>query len=358
MKSFDVTRTLYKVSDFLGWQKTGTLKLSPSFQRRSVWKKGAKSYLIDTIVRGLPIPILFIRERRTDLKTFEPIREVVDGQQRIRTLISYISPDILNDINENRDIFTVMKSHNKELSGKQFTELSLDIKARILDYQFSVHVLPSGIDDREVLQIFARMNSTGTKLNNQELINAKYFGEFKTSMYETGFKHLNRWREWKIFTEDNISRMSEVELTSEFAIYMLNGITAKKNNIIDKFYKDKELEFSESKEFERRFDSVMDSIDDAFGSDMSLLPFKNKTIFYGLFITFYKIIFNDIPLIEYKIPKAITQKQINLFKSIAEKIEKKEVSVKLLEAITRRTTDLSSREILVKYLIDVLISDA
>ena len=358
MKNFDITRTLYKVSDFLSWQRAGTLKLSPSFQRRSVWKKGAKSYLIDTIIRGLPIPILFIRERRTDLTSFEPIREVVDGQQRIRTLISYISPNILQDLNEDRDVFTLMKSHNKEFAGKTFSTLSDDIKTRILDYQFSVHVLPPGTDDREVLQIFARMNSTGTKLNHQELRNAEYFGEFKTSMYKTGFKHLNRWREWKIFTEDNISRMAEVELTSEFAIFMLNGIVAKTKLSINKTYENKDTVFPERKEFERRFDSVMDSIDDAFGSDMSSLPFKNKTIFYGLFIAFCKVLFNGMLLTEHRKPKAITQEQINSLKNFAEKLEKKKIPLEVREAITRRTTDLSSRKALVDHFVGVLRLDA
>lgn len=357
MKSFDVTRTLYKVSDFLAWKKANTLILSPSFQRRSVWKKGAKSYLIDTIVRGLPIPILFIRERRSDLTTFEPTREVVDGQQRIRTLISYISPNLLTDLDEDRDVFSVMRSHNKELSGKPFMKLPNDLKARILDYQFSVHVLPSGTDDREVLQIFARMNSTGTKLNNQELRNAEYFGEFKTSMYLTGFKHLNRWRKWKIFTEDNISRMAEVELTSEFAIYMFKGISAKNKGIIDTIYKDKDSEFPERKAFERRFDNVMDFIEDTFGSDMQLLPFKNKTIFYGFFIAIYKLLFNDLSLAEYRKPKTITQKQINSLRWFAERLDNRDVPLELIEAITRRTTDLSSREILVNSLYEASIAN-
>ena len=350
MKTYDITRTLYKVSDFLSWQKAGTLTLSPSFQRRSVWNKGAKSYLVDTVVRGLPIPILFIRERRSDLTSFEPTREVVDGQQRIRTLISFIEPKILKDINDQRDIFTVIKSHNKEFAGKTFSQLPDDIKTRILDYQFSVHVLPPGIDDREVLQIFSRMNSTGTKLNNQELRNAEFFGEFKTAMYEIGFKHLSRWRNWKIFTEDNISRMAEVELTSEFAIHMLNGITAKKKAIVDKFYKDNDNEFTNKKELEKRFDIVMDSIDDALGSDMSLLPFKNKTIFYGLFIVFYNYIFDNNTLSNKVRPKAVTQHQINSIKNFAEKIERKDIPKELLEAITRRTTDLSARKTLVKHL--------
>ncbi len=44
MKNFD-TRT-YSISDFVEWDKSGLLELSPDFQRRSVWSDKAKSYLI------------------------------------------------------------------------------------------------------------------------------------------------------------------------------------------------------------------------------------------------------------------------------------------------------------------------
>jgi uncharacterized protein with ParB-like and HNH nuclease domain len=349
MKTFDVTRTLYKVSDFLGWQKAGTLVLSPSFQRRSVWNKGAKSYLIDTIVRGLPIPILFLRERRTDLKSFEPTRELVDGQQRIRTLISFILPELLDDLSEERDIFTMLRSHNKENAGKSFEKLPTNIKERILDYQFSVHILPTGTDDREVLQIFSRMNSTGTKLNNQELRNAEFYGEFKTSMHEIAYKQLNRWRSWKIFTESNISRMAEVELSSELSIFMLHGTSAKKRSAIDKIFKDNDIDFPERAEIERRFEKVMDSIDDCLGYDIPILPYKNKTLFYGLFAIMYELLFDNCELTKRKKANTITQSNINDLNTFAEKINEKDIEPELLESFTRRTTDASSRGILLKH---------
>jgi len=97
-----IHKTFYKVADFLSWRKNESLVLSPYFQRRSVWDKGAKSYLIDTVYRGLPIPIIFLRDRGVNTKTFEPIREVIDGQQRLRTLISFIAPDLLKDYNADR----------------------------------------------------------------------------------------------------------------------------------------------------------------------------------------------------------------------------------------------------------------
>src|SRR6187431_2836241 len=96
MQTYDITRTEYKVSDFLQWQRAGTLDLQPVFQRRTVWKPGAKSFLVDTVARGLPTPIIFLRDR-VDLRTLKSTREVVDGQQRLRTLIGYIEPDALPD---------------------------------------------------------------------------------------------------------------------------------------------------------------------------------------------------------------------------------------------------------------------
>src|SRR6185369_15871597 len=160
MENIEITRTLYKVSDFLSWQRSGGLELSPNFQRRPVWSSGAKAYLIDTIARGLPVPIVFIRER-TDLRSLEPKREIVDGQQRIRTILAFIEPSCLKDLDERRDLFDIKKSVNEDLAGKSFSALSAEIRERFLNYQFSVHILPSNTDDQLVLQIFARMNATG-----------------------------------------------------------------------------------------------------------------------------------------------------------------------------------------------------
>ena len=63
MREIDIRRSQFSVADFLSWQKDGTLNLRPVFQRRSVWKPGAKSYFLDTVTRGLPAPIIYLRQR-------------------------------------------------------------------------------------------------------------------------------------------------------------------------------------------------------------------------------------------------------------------------------------------------------
>jgi uncharacterized protein with ParB-like and HNH nuclease domain len=117
-----ITKTQYKIGDFLGWMRAGSLVLSPKFQRRPVWTSIAKSFLIDTILKGYPIPIIFLRERKTDLKSLEHKREVVDGQQRIRTVLSFAAPNALPDYNPDRDSFQILQSHSGSSGRNSFVK--------------------------------------------------------------------------------------------------------------------------------------------------------------------------------------------------------------------------------------------
>jgi uncharacterized protein with ParB-like and HNH nuclease domain len=287
MRDSQTLRTQYRVSDFVSWQREGALELNPNFQRRLVWKKGAKSYLVDTILRGLPIPIIFLRDLRSDLKTFKAKRDIVDGQQRIRTLLSFVDHELLKDFDQERDDFTISKVHNYELGGKRFAQLSEADQQRILDYQFSVHSFPADTDDREILQIFARMNSTGVKLNAQELRNAEFFGLFKTTAYELATEQLNRWRDWGVFTPDQVARMNEVELTSKFMILILSGNLSKDNKTIDTIYKKYDEEFPDRREVTNRLRETFDWIDGHISLEQLKLLFSSRTVFFAMFATIY-----------------------------------------------------------------------
>jgi hypothetical protein len=356
MKVHQVIKTHYKVSDFVTWAKAKTLVLSPSFQRRSVWPKGAKSFLIDSIVRGLPIPIVFLRDQKTDLDTLEPKREVVDGQQRIRTVLAFIAPTLLKDFDPNRDDFTIKRTHNKDLAARTFGELPKEVKQSILDYQFSVHVLPSSVDDREVLQIFARMNATGLKLNAQELRNAAYFGEFKTSMYAISAEQLPRWRKWRLFTEAQISRMAEVEITSEFAQMMINGIVGKTQRALDNVYGEFEEEWPERAEAERRFRNCMEQLDEALGQSVANSTFRNRAAFHALFCTVYSGLYGIGSSLKKRNPTPLPASFRTRALRIGEMLGERRAPEKVLDALARRTTHKDSRRTVVDYLISKVLN--
>ena len=357
MQPHQISKTHYKVSDFITWAKAGSLILSPSFQRRPVWPKGAKSYLLDTIVKGLPIPIIFLREQKTDLESLEPRREVVDGQQRIRTLLAFILPALLKDFDSNRDDFTITSAHNKPLAGQPFKKLPFTVRETILDYQFSVHVLPSSVDDREVLQIFARMNATGLKLTPQELRNAAYFGEFKSSMYEISAEQLPRWRKWRIFTESQISRMAEVETTSEFAQLMIKGIVGKTQKALGKLYEALDDTWPERIEMERRFRHCMEELDSTIGADLANTIFTNRAPFHGLFAAVYNATFGIGSPLKRKQAKPLPSTFKAQLLKTNDAIRAAKAPPKVLEGLARRTTHTDSRKTVIAY-IDAQLSRA
>ena len=349
----------FKVNDFLSWQREGSLVLSPSFQRRPVWRPSAKSYLIDTVARGLPVPIIFLRER-INLTTQTTTREVVDGQQRLRTLFTFIDSGSLSDFNKNRDPFSVSIQHNRELAGKQFSDLSDSTKRSILGYEFSTHVLPPDTEDRDVLMIFARLNSTGVQLNGQELRNAEYFGVFKSTMYELALEQLDRWRSWRIFNEEQIARMNEVELTSDLVMTMIDGLTGKSQSKLNKLYRRFDAQFPNERIVANRFGRLMDAIDEALGRNIPTTVFSSEVYFYSLFVLFYDLLYGlNSELASHVTLNKIDQRRLRQrMLEVSANFRSGHVPEEVVDAIIRASADQGRRRTRHDYLKKMYLAEA
>ncbi len=266
----------FSISDLYDWynQTPTQLVLNPKFQRRAVWTPQSKSYLINTILLGLPLPVFFLRQN-TDPQSKKTIREVVDGQQRLRTIFDFIDNG-----------FQLRKAQNEIYGGCYFSELPEEIQAEFLNYELSVNVLVD-LDDKDVLDIFARLNSYGVKLNTQELINAKYFGYFKQLVYSLGFGFTKYWEINKLFSNANIMRMKEAEFVSELLVMMLDGIQDLK--ALDKYYARYDEAFDERAEMEKRFSETMDYIANLYDGDFSNTCYNSSPLFYSLYTAIYHL---------------------------------------------------------------------
>ena len=273
MKNFD-TRT-YSISDFIEWDKNGLLELSPDFQRRSVWTEKAKSYLIDTILRGKPMPKLIITQRLEGAKN---IRVVVDGQQRLRALLGYYYGD-----------FKISKAHNKELSPYSFNTLPDGLDKDYLKYELGIDLL-FDTPYEEILDIFARINSYTVKLEPQEIFNAKYLGFFKQTVYSTGFKYVSYFIEAGILSKAKVTRMAEADLTADLFVSLIDKVQTNKG--IETYYKKYEDDQGDLEKNQLNFDKIMSYI----GSIYSPLELKNTNftrvqLFYTLFTSIGHLLF-------------------------------------------------------------------
>src|ERR1700741_877203 len=266
-------RSTYTPLDFVAWSETNALVLTPKFQRRGVWTTPARSYLIDTLLLGMPVPPIFLRVRQSDDRK-RTIREVIDGQQRVAAVIDFIAGK-----------YALSKNLPADYAGKYFEQLSEAHRDAIRQYSLVCEVF-FGVEDAEVLQIFSRLNTYSVPLNAQELRNGRFFGPFKRCAYQLAVEHLEFWRRHRIFTERNIARMSEVELTSELMIVQIDGLQDKKKSI-DTFYERYDEEFPERGGVEGRFRSVIDVIGEFVGEWLGGSEFHRTPLFYSLFGAVY-----------------------------------------------------------------------
>jgi uncharacterized protein with ParB-like and HNH nuclease domain len=250
-----------------------TLILRPPYQRKPVWTENQKAYLIDTILKNYHIPEIYIH-RETDSKG-KSVFNVVDGQQRIRSILDFISGS-----------FSLLEDFNPEYPEYSFDDLPDDVKKSFWDYTVYVREI-TGATEEEVRNIFKRMNRNVVALNPQELRHATYSGEFIRLMEEIAEDEF--WTENKIVKAGEIRRMNDVQFVSELFIGMLNGIQDK-NKDLDKFYAIYESpgKFNEKSRWNKEFEQIVDMI-------TKLLPnlkdtrWKYKADFYTLFLVLHEI---------------------------------------------------------------------
>jgi len=244
----------YSIRDFDEWNTLKELVLQPKFQRRDVWGSMARSYLMDTIIRGKPIPKIYMRQD-TNPKTRRTTREIVDGQQRLATVLNFL-----------KDGFKISKSHHEDFGGMTFSDLDTQTQRDILKYEFAVDLLQD-MPDPEVFNIFARINMYSEKLKPQELRNSSWYGDFKSCVYKLAEEFTNFFIQNKIFPEKQILRMAEAEFITDLLQTMQDGIVAGSKSVRDKVYKTYDVTFPNRATHEKRFRETIDIIQGVFDGD-------------------------------------------------------------------------------------------
>ncbi|HGY3148953.1 TPA: DUF262 domain-containing protein [Morganella morganii] len=149
------------VFELLRREKRGSLILAPDFQRKDVWDKKKQSELIESILMGIPIPLIYLFEDENG------VRQIIDGKQRVSALKKYLSDEFeLTDL-------TMFPS----LKGKLFSEIPKLLQAKIEDYQLHSYVIQPPTPEYVKFNIFERVNRAGMNLNKQEMRHALYQGK-------------------------------------------------------------------------------------------------------------------------------------------------------------------------------------
>ncbi len=158
----------YPLNQIQSMFETESYDKHPEFQRRHRWSVEKKSRLIESFIMNVPVPPIFLYEK--DYSQYE----VMDGLQRITAIVEFY---------ENRYALSSLEEW-PELNGMTYRQLPLQIK-RGIDRRYISSVIllketaKTSFEAQRLKQlVFARINSGGAKLEDQEFRNALYPGAF------------------------------------------------------------------------------------------------------------------------------------------------------------------------------------
>jgi hypothetical protein len=142
----------------------GQLDLQPQYQREYIWSLRTElpSRLIESLLLEIPIPPIYFG------KVASGRLEVIDGQQRLTTMINFVS-----------NKFRLQRLQRMgSLNGKLFRDMTEEHQNKVLDAPIRSVVIDAGHNTELRYEIFERLNRGSMALNEQELRNCVFRGPF------------------------------------------------------------------------------------------------------------------------------------------------------------------------------------
>lgn len=160
-----IEQAQYSIFELKRHYDRGRICLDPEFQRNDVWSQKQKSELIESVIMGIPLPIIYLAENGDGRLI------VVDGRQRLTTFFEFLDNKF-----RLRDLKIL-----SQINGMNFKDLDVSVRysryvTTIEDTQLVVQIIKYPTKDRVRFDIFDRVNRGGTPLNKQEMRNALYQG--------------------------------------------------------------------------------------------------------------------------------------------------------------------------------------
>lgn len=237
------------VADYCNALDRGEIRVNRDYQRsEKVWPDAARSYLIETILLGYPLPKFYLHQI-TDLRSRQTVKEIVDGQQRSMTISEYFH----NRFRLARTIET------EEAAGRRYDELPEELQRAFVEYGLAYDLFV-GATQEEVRTVFQRMNSYTIPLNPEEQRHALFQGPFKWFVNRLSRQYSEALHVMGAFTQKQLVRMQDAKLLTEIAHALLHGITTTNKNTLKALYKSRDRDFPEEEEMQQRFEFALDQL--------------------------------------------------------------------------------------------------
>ncbi len=248
----------YYVQKYLEGEEMGENEIYvPEYQREFIWDDARQSKFIESIILGLPIPLIFVAEIEESGRL-----EIVDGSQRIRTLAAFL----------NNKLTLHRLEKLTEANGLRFKDFSPARQRFINNTSMRMIVLSSRATEEVRNDMFGRINTSSVPLLPMETRRGIYRGKFME--FVTNLAESKSFTKLCPIDKHFVGRREEEELILRFFAFSagypyfnLNGINLeyggvakyidryliyKNDNCTDAEFEEKKNEFSEMLDFVKK----------------------------------------------------------------------------------------------------------
>lgn len=222
------------VASMVDLYENGRLDLNPDFQRNSVWTTNDRKKLVESVLRGYPLPAIFLYRWEENGK---PVYSVIDGKQRIESIFKFIGV-IRGDRFGVKSEFSLDSKEGDEIEEiKTFIDWNYlkKIGKQSIINSYELYTIEVDGDISQIIDLFVRINSTGKSLTSAEKRHARNWNNpFLGTATKIALKYESYFKEFRIFSIGQISRMKDIELICEIMLSIHNEDLINRKIALDK----------------------------------------------------------------------------------------------------------------------------
>jgi hypothetical protein len=170
----------FSIREFLTMKNDGELTLQPQYQRNYVATDLIASKLIESIILDVPIPVVYLAEEQ------DGSYSVIDGQQRLTSFLSFLEGKFPDTRHFKLSGLKVLP----ELNRKLFIDLDTELQKKIRSTTIHSIIIKKESNPDIKFEIFERLNTGSTKLNEDEIRNTVYRGSYIELLSELSENHV------------------------------------------------------------------------------------------------------------------------------------------------------------------------
>lgn len=239
------------IADYCSAFARREILINKRYQRSpDVWPLPARSYLIETILKGFPIPKLALHQV-TDLKSKKTLKHVVDGQQRSSVILAFY----------NNELKLSSSLELAEARNLTYEELSDELQQEFLAYPLHFDQFEAASEE-DVREYFRRINSFTAPLNPEEQRHARYQGPMKWFVYALTSRYGESLVSLGVLAERSVVRMADTKFLAEVVHALVYGVTTTNKRSLDSMYGkfDKGSGVQEGTQIQEAIDKAFDTI--------------------------------------------------------------------------------------------------